>query len=497
VYLWPTGEPDDRLDVSDDVVSMNGARSIEDPMGSWSITLLPRTAVGKQTPSDIRRMQQLYQKIGINCVISLGFEEDGGWGVGLVTTITRTRVTKGPKTGMSVSLSGAWMGRLLLQDNVTYASITVPEFPSFLEKVEAVVGANEPLVVAFAGAWGPPEPGQKNSRDAVPTFLGQSVADAANWILANAPSTRIPLFAKLTGGTGKPSDYIDTSFSITTWNDARIWADQLSSYQGSVWGFLQACVDLDFYEIFIEYLPEAGPMPSIHLVIRPKPYDEQGLNFAPTTEDPGISWESLRTFCNELESHVIDFDELFSEQMSYGDAQAFSLYKVTSRYDLIGNPESESEGVSYPLVDTWTLPRFGVRPMESTLALLAADVYAKVQGDSDTDGAIRSQVFEYRNRLFNWYRISHYFEGGSMTVRGRDRFRPGDPVSCPWAIPTRGTEQGLRYYCTGVSWAWSYGDHYTSTLQLCRGHNSGMITWAKFQIFATSPESNPSNFAAV
>jgi len=62
-----------------------------------------------------------------------------------------------------------------------------------------------------------------------------------------------------------------------------------------------------------------------------------------------------------------------------------------------------------------------------------------------------------------------------VRVRGADHYRPGDPVSLPWASPTMGDELGLRLYCTAVTWSWSIGGRYECTLTLERGANETMI----------------------
>jgi hypothetical protein len=90
-----------------------------------------------------------------------------------------------------------------------------------------------------------------------------------------------------------------------------------------------------------------------------------------------------------------------------------------------------------------------------------------------------------------------WFEEGSITVRGHDRYRPGDPVLLSWVQACRGSEMGMRYYCTSVSWSWTFGQPYTCTLRLVRGHNDGLIQELLASIAADAPASNPPHYAAV
>jgi hypothetical protein len=170
--------------------------------------------------------------------------------------------------------------------------------------------------------------------------------------------------------------------------------------------------------------------------------------------------------------------------MGISDADVFSYYLVTSAHDLFGNDQSDAEGLFYPAVDLFALARAGLRSYEGRLEVLAADFREKVRGELDY-GQIPSEVHEFRNRLFNWYRLAEYFEAGSLTVTGRDRYRPGDPVCLPWRAGFRTrlfSGFPMRYYCTGCSWQWQLGSPYTTTLQLMRGHNTASVLQATNEI---------------
>lgn len=278
---------------------------------------------------------------------------------------------------------------------------------------------------------------------------------------------------------------------MTTWFANQVFSDAPRDYEGSILGFIRGLLDLDFYECWVDTVPVepwelalSPGIPVVHLVVRPKPFDEIGSEWAATAEDPGIGWDSLRTLVEGLEHHEIEPEEVLQEQLGFSDADALSMYVVTGRHDLLGNTATAGLGWYYPLVDLYAARRFGLRRYNSDLTLVGGDVRTRSTDDSGYVSGLGEAVKEARNRLFNWYRPAPWFESGSIVVAGRDRFRPGDPVRLPRAFPPIGSEIGMRYYCVGVEHAWQWGSHYTSTLQLTRGHNAGMLDAIRLAIQA-------------
>ncbi len=489
VTVWTGATVESQIVLDQDVVAMDVQGSV-DGLYQWTLTLLPRASTNRQTPGDIRRVSTLYKQLRANQVVSLGFEVRGGIGLGLINSVRRTATHGGPAAGVGLVIAGMGIGKVLMRDVVIRATLNIHDYPVFREKVEAALGATNPVIFDVAGVWGP------ESRDGVPTFLAQSVADVVKWLLETAPSMRLPLLAAATGGEGRPSDYFDTSKSITTWNDGRVFSETLSDYQGSLWQFIRGILDVDFYECWVDTMPppDGSDFPTPHLVIRPKPFDEPEHEFAPVTEETGLTWSDLRTFVERLPYHDIDLSEVVQESLGVGDQDAYAYYGVTSQHDLIANSEAQSRGLFYPLIDTYTAKKFGMSKYDARMTLVGGDVAKMAEGQEDYGAEVSSEVFEARNRLFNWYRLNPYYESGSITVVGRDFYRPGDPVRLGWVDLQYGDEPGATYYCPAVRWSWSHGGHYLCTLTLTRGHNAAMVAALKAEILADAPTINPDHF---
>jgi len=493
VYAWLGDRQAGRVDLSRDVIAFEASKDLNSPMGSWSLTLLPRQSEAKQSSADIRRLTKLYRDLAINNVVSLGFEEDGGIMVGLINSISRTRTTLGDTAMQGLSITGSCFGKVLANDAIVNASLAVAELRTFLNKVQAVLGEDHPLLVALPGLWGPLEDlPPERKRDAVPTFIGKGVEDVIVWVLDNAASMRIPLMADVTGGDGKAGEYIGTAYSITTWNDGRVWSENVSAFQGgTVWSFIQSVLDMDFYEVCLQSYPTGAPMADLQLVVRPKPFDDPAQNWLPVSESTGNSWPELRTLIDGLEAHEIPEGEVYQEQIGISDSSVTSYYIVTAQHELVGNPDGLKDGLFYPAVDLYNANHYGIRQYNARLSLVSGDIASKAAGDLDYDGEVAVEIRNARNRLLNWNRLAPFYEAGSITVKGRDRYRPGDPVYLRHLWPKTGNQKGVRFYCTAVKWSWTIGQHYVCTLALSRGHNVGVINAVRELIEDESVAGNP------
>ena len=480
IYIWTGPDGLDRMDLGKDCVGLTVQKGFGG--GSFSIELLPRTSDQVQTPADIRKMAKVYRSVRPNAPVSIGMEQDGGIMFGLVDRIERTR-SFGGQAMYGLRISGSDMSKTL-QDNVIKATTAVQEWPDFWTKIAAALGDEHPLIYDLSGTWGP-----TRDEDDAPTFVGVTVQTAAEWFVKHAPSMVIPILQEAMGGNGKLADYITITSNgsigqvvgaepnkVTTWGDSRIWSDGLHEYEGSIQSFLLGQVlDADFYECWVDTIPNGRPVPNFVLMIRPKPFDEPELNFWQTTDETGLLWNDLRTMVEQKPYHEIPLDDVLQENLGISDADAFSLYKVVGRHSLCGNEQMDAMGLSYPLVCTWNAKKHGIKAYNSRITLVGADVTKQENSDAKYTTEVDEDIKNFRGRLFNWYRLNSRFETGTLQVLGRDIYRIGDKVFLKWAIPPIGEVPGLNYYLVGCSWSWRYGGDYICSLQLTRGHNSDMV----------------------
>lgn len=507
VFLWTGSAIGDRIDLSGDVIAMSYSRQLGSPFGSWSVTLQARTN-GLGTGGDLVRLPDLYRRDLLNKPISIGVDYMAGWCFGLVD---------GARDGMdansatrTLTLTGRDLGKALTTDNIVRAGLNMkgPGSPAYLDAVVAALGAHTPLFQSFLDILGPE---REDISDHPQTFKAAGIADVLTWIVQNTPSLQIPVLGAAYGGKGDLGDYIDTSAAITAGYEDQVWNDDMATYQGTVWGFLQGVLDPDLYELRLETMPmgltlddalraRLPPIPRVYLVVRPKPFDEEVCKRLPSGQDYGISWEKLRTFWFARSSHEVGLDQVLGFDLGRDESEVYNHFQAVPKNEIIGSPEGLSIGLSYPLTDLYSVGRFGVRAYTAHLALVGGDTDAAKADDPTYVGELASDVQAHRNRLLNWYWMNPWFERGTLTVLGKDEYRVGDPVYLPWREGYLGDGLGMRYYCTGVSLSWSAGPGdtvgvYTAQLTLERGHNDALVDSA-LEIVTTDPPPEAPDFLA-
>lgn len=494
VFVWTGDKLSSKVDLSGMCRAFQVNGKVDGPGATFTLDLIPSLVNdrGPQTTAD--RSVWLFQTLQANRLVSIGFDEPGGITLGLITKVTRTRKKAGPTVDLGLRIEGMNLGKVLTQDQIIKAQVTVPDAPTFRRKISLALGDDTPLLVMLEGQWGPKKGGAGKDKD-INIFLGKSVSDIIDWILSSSVSMKLPFMAEATGGSGRAGDFIDTSTTVTVWNDGRILSQAPHQYHGTVWGFIQSLLDRDFYEVRVDNIPNGSDLPSTVLIVRPKPFDEKALDYATTSEHPGTDWESLTTLVHGREHHVIHSAEVMSSTLSHGDEGALSYYLVQSDHELLGNSQGQAEGLFYPIVDTWNAKRFGVRAYNARLQIVSSDIREKARGETDYAGEVRGEVREMRNRLFNWYRLNPFFLNGSIVVEGKDEYRAGDPVFLPEEYPTQSQQPGVRFYAQGVTHAWHFGGHYSCTFNVVRGHNDAMVDAVDTLIAADADLANISHFA--
>ncbi len=500
------GKRQPKTDLTPFCIGFTVRASVNEPVGQFSLNLLPVPRLDhdrRRGPGRLDLPATLYGKIRPGDMIMVGHDIPGGLMLGFVDDVRR-ETSQGPQASSTVMVRGTDFGKLLMQDAIIHPSPEVIEWESVVQQLRNVLGDDHPLVENLRGIWGP-EVGPRG-REAN-AFKAVSLADVVDFVLNAAVSTRLP-FEPLGAALGgkRAGEYITPR--VSTFDGAQVFNEGLNSYQGNIWGLLQTAIDPDFYEMYFQTTPVRAvpggpwePIPRVELVVRPKPYDEPGLDFWPT----GFTlhnWKSLVASLHPTGSDwVIEREQDLGLQLGRSDADVFSYYEVVARHDLVSNDLAYNMGLYYPLIDTFQLTRYGLRAYRSQVGLVGNQYLRRVDPEDDSallsQGEARDEVHRARGRLFNWYRLADFFESGTAIVPGNDLYRPGDPFFFPWLEPWIGEQKGLRFYCTAITWQWAHGQNYTAQLELVRGHNDGVIEAAKREIQEDKHQLNPRNFLEV
>lgn len=475
VTLWPrNGGP--KEDLSPWVIKISAVEGLESP-GVFTLTLA----------ADARRLDKLSllgRRMRLQGLVSFGIDRPGGIMLGLIDGITEHKMRGGDQLSYAYAIHGTHIvSKALLRDNVLLSLLEEQAAQPFFDHLSKVIGADHPVLASLRSSLGPTAGGSDNEADKnVALFSGKTPQEVVEWAIARIPTMVFPMLAHAAGGSGKIGEYVDTSKSVTTWNDQRIYTEQPASYNGNLLGFLRTVVEPDFYEIFTSTVPNGTDLPKVVLVIRPKPFDDAAAEVAPVTEETGLTWRDLRTMVEGKPHHEIPGELIHEMSAEMSDANAFAFYCVSSAHELMGNDEQAAEGLRFPLLDTYTLTTFGSQSMEPRLQLLSPSFEEKVAGTVDYVDEIPSAAREFRNRLFNWYRLNPFFQTGMVKVDGDDNYRAGDKLWFPDHWHPYSLQPGMFAYCTNVQWDWMIGAEYISTMRYERGHQQSVIDTVNFEI---------------
>lgn len=499
VYIWADGSIDNKTDVGADVVAFSYEKSLTDqrgfyaPSGRFSATLMPREVATQEAAARLTASARGYKGIHPQSIVSLGYDQPGGIMIGLVDSVTESMTFEGD-IQKTLTITGRDLGKVLELDHIVRAPIVIGDFGTFYNDLRSELGDDFPLINDGFDLY-------TDADGNVITFKLDSLERLVTWILDRLPGMRIPVLAQAFGrDKGANGDqlrtWLSTDKSFLTWDDERLFSDMNVTPQGSVIEFIRSLLDPDFYELWVDSIPIVGsPIPQPHLILRPRPYDD--VEIAPVVENPGITWTDARTLVKGRAYHDINLEDCADVTFTRSDADALSFYQVTNNWELAASDEAVVQGTAFPLVDTWSLNRYGCRAYTPQLTLVSGDPdFTKLKESGKFAEATVPVLIEKRNRLFNWYRFNPFFETGSVRVHGRDEFRIGDKVRIPWrSDPFTGT-LGMEYYTTGVSQSWQSGVGFFTTLTLSRGHNSQMLRFLLQKITTESSATVPLGYTS-
>lgn len=523
IRIWPADDPNKYIDLSpNDIISFRASAGCDSPGGDFQIEVNPRQDGHGGTLGNPAAFARLLRP---RSVVSIGYDRPGGIMLGLISSVQQAENWSGSRAAVGVTITGRGFAATLREDLIVNAMLAGDKLGRFRSQVSAVLGENSPILNLFHTDLGPLSQ-QADPNKQVNEFTGADVTKVIQWIVSYAPSMTIPLLGRITGGklggtssagNGSIGKYLQTDRYVTTWNNSRVWTNDLQSYHGSTWGWIQAAIDIDFYEAFVdtEPSPDGSPFPRADLIVRPKPFDDKVLEELPVddamntvvrvtpagtslVEDVsglGYNWPSLRTRWNGREHHVLDPTSVLSYSLAWDDAEAFTYYNVVSNVEAGSTMQDVQNGCFNPVLDLYAARTFGVRPYEVATTLLGQDLARRMAADSEYDNTEFRQAIQFRNRLVNWWRFAPWMVKGTVTVKGKDEYRPGEPYFLPWAVPRSGNQRGVRAYGTNVTWSWSVGAPYLCTIQVTRGYNRACIDAAREEIERVAPADNPKMLA--
>ncbi len=206
------------------------------------------------------------------------------------------------------------------------------------------------------------------------------------------------------------------------------------------------------------------------------------------------TWDSPKSFFRTMITnepyHIIPEDRIRADDLGSDDSDVINYISFYPRKDIFTTTPLGVFGQLFPMLDGYSIRRFGVRSYRSesnlikTQTLDPSQIQAYQIKDPDNYDVFQvSDLIQARERLFCWHRYNPFLENGRIIIWGDQDIRKGDPVFLPHEISRMG-RKGVKAYVQGVEHmiqVTSGGMNYHSILTLERGENPEDIEFYRSQ----------------
>lgn len=397
------------------------------------------------------------------------------------------------QTFESVSTNNNSTGRTWIAN----CSLALPKILSKDSLPNSPILQNDPRVTKELGAvrtefftW---LRGYGKGTDAIATFANKSPETPIKLILKTSPSTQNfnkvfnfnvdtwdNMFDKKEIDTDKK--IIDINFLITD----MLFDPSLSTYNGTVLNYIEACIDADFYEFFFESATSKEDVyegmkvesaPTNKMTIRTKPYSYKDMEYGDSKllSQGWLYWEDLDT---------IEFESKYrlSENLGTNDFEIANFFSTTYENSLIASPQSEAGlfGTYYPVMDFELIKKYGVREHRAVTKYLDTIEIAKgaepyTYKEEDSNRFYKSLMIK-RDKQIDWYLFPD-FESGQITAIGNSQYKIGRKLvytdkmyfDYEGLFGLKEPTTGMEYYINRVDHNFEYPSTYTTTIGVTRG----------------------------
>lgn len=430
-----------------DVVTVTTTNTMNEAAGTFQIDLVARKIDGNKTYADILTPLDMVE-------IEIGSEQTVM--MGLIDRVIDKGSVSGNGVNRRISITGRSLGSVWLFDNVKYfRGISADQLPSDLKNRANVI-----------------EKGMANIE-----FYGLSAIEAIKLILEkytaleqdynqNPDDNIVPFYAL----------YDKIYYDLATVEGRNIYNPGLAMFEGSVWQYMKSCIIPPFEEMWTDSI--GG---TLVLRMRPAPFnlESETISRVETMQaqqaywrskyDPRIhfdyrttlehGWNNYKNMLNDENGHVITPKETIGYNLSKSHGEGASYFEVFPQTIL--NYDAFFKNATFPpLIDADLMHSLGSRGQSFNVNLvpLTADGALPIEVD------ITKWISDVRNKAYLWYKDNHKYISGTISVKGNSEYRVGDKIRLQ---NREGVEK--TFYCEGVTNNFTWGQPFTTTLNLTRG----------------------------
>ncbi|HEX2868740.1 MAG TPA: hypothetical protein VHO03_16990 [Ignavibacteriales bacterium] len=459
---------DNSFDASRYVKGINTDVSLDSPVGTMRVSFVPVNNENLAL-STSAVMNLLQSKIRKYCRISVKIDrsEPEHTFYGIIDQTFESKTTNNGQTGRTWTCNcSKALPKLLIRDEI-------PNTP-ILQSDKKVISELGEVRAMFLGLLrGMDEEGRHS------IWLDKNPEIPIRYILENAPSTiYFNKYINLKGDDpeslfNKTDIYDNRIIDLNFLKTDAIFNTSLTTYSGTVLGYIIACMDPDYYEIFFETTTLKDGNPANKMTIRPRPYSFKELDNAERVSDGWTYWEDL---------DAIEFHSRYrtQEQLGTNDFEIANFFETTYERSLVASPEAGGMliGCQYPVMDFDLIKRYGIRSHRSAVKYLNTVEMRKKNMKYKEEGSDNffKSLMTKRDKMADWFLYPDY-ESGQITALGNSTYKIGRKLyytdrmyyDTEKIFQNEKPTIGMEYYISRVAHTFEYPGTYLTTLGLTRG----------------------------
>jgi len=473
VVLHYVYEPSNRLTVAEnmkvakveteDILKYNYSKSLGEPSGTFSISLLPT---------------RNWKKLIRNGDWLVLYMQKNGKEVPKILNVDRVaRIKEVDENGtvtVTFIVSGRDYGKVLEKTNIYYnpfLGTAIYRGIVILTKEGILRGTPTFLVKKFLDIY------LGNSIDSKVAESAEKadIAELNQWFIPQelkwelGISSKTHKRAKLRGdvdtsdisineavGVEWPSFYDILNVDYLQETDGAKTYDDSSNIQGILWNLLKEASNEQVNELFLEHKTVNG-ITEPALIMRSIPFTE-----------PSHKFKAKNNIGNDILIKMIDLDrivvedkEIWSEDLGETDHVKFNFFLLSST---AGSFSNELLSIAYQFGEI-KYPRLNAASIQRNGTLLRTDStdFAFEATVDNKDDFIES-LKAFNERLYYWWKDAHKFESGVMEIDGNPYMEVGKALEARYS-----SGETYLYYIEGYTHTWDFPNIMQTSLQLTRG----------------------------
>jgi len=275
-----------------------------------------------------------------------------------------------------------------------------------------------------------------------------------------------------------------------------LFGEKLSTFSGPVMGYINECLDKEFYECFFDTTTGKNGLPYNTMTIRTKPYSHKDLE--------GNNFFKNWTYWEDIPTVDIRDENILQREIGKSDYELKNFFRVNYRKVLLAQSLGRF-GLNFPTYNINSIKKYGLRALDVDSTILidtqriidhhneliaegkAEYLAALMQGDINAltstgpaprgDGLIAGLLGK-RNKIKEWFGFP-YYESGFLRTSYNEEVTIGRRINLPeynYYFPLEDKYyKGIKLYVTDVFHNFQWGVLAETKASVTTGQADGVV----------------------